>query len=360
MPSSNQLLIQVVPWLKPGRCGISDHAIALAWELHAAFGVNTKFVALRDCRPGNLAFPVFESTPAELMETCNALNGGRPGAILVHLSGYGYSPDGVPARLADSLTQVKASSRFGIAVYFHELFANGPPWKSAFWHSRRQQKAIRAIAASCDLLVTNTRSHADWLERQAGQRPADLLKLLPVFSTIGEACEPVPLQGRKPAMAVFGLPGARRKAYEQLDMQNKLLESIGITHFLDIGPPFDAPTDLRGIAVRRMGELSAADLAIQLSSCMFGFVHHTPVCLAKSSIFAAYCAQGVIPVVAVPFRGEVDGLTDGIHLVSPTTAAIANVSGWEEHSRAAWNWYMTHCVRLHAEQYAKWMGVPRE
>jgi hypothetical protein len=356
MPSINQLLIQVVPWLKPGRCGISDHAIALAQELLTAFRVNTTFVTLSACRPDNLAFPVFESAPAELLETCDSLNGGRPGAILVHLSGYGYSPDGVPARLAASLTQVKASSRFRIAVYFHELFASGPPWKSAFWHSRRQQKALRDIVASCDLLVTNTRHHAHWLERQLGQSSADSLKLLPVFSTVGEAREPMPFKGRNPVMAVFGLPGARRNAYHQLDVQGKLLENIGITQFLDIGPPFDAPADLRGIAVKRMGELSAADLAAQLSSCMFGFVFHSSICLAKSSIFAAYCAQGVIPVVAEPFRGEVDGLTDGTHVVSPTTAASAKASGWEERSQAAWNWYMTHRVRLHAEQYVKWMG----
>lgn len=320
--------------------------------------MTTTFVALNACCLGTLAFPVVQSAPAQLLETCNSLTDGRPGTILVHLSGYGYSPDGIPSRLGSALAQVKASGRFRIAVYFHELFAVGPPWKSAFWHSGRQQKAVRAIAALCDLLITNTRHHADWLERQLERSSTHLLKLLPVFSTVGEAYEPEPFERRNPVMAVFGLPGTRQNAYDQLSKQGKMLENIGIAQFLDIGPGFDTPSEVKGIAVTRMGELSVADLASLLSSCKFGFVHHPSFCLAKSSIFASYCAQGVIPVVAEPFCGVVDGLTDGLQLVSPTTAESATQSGWVDRSRAAWNWYMSHCVHLHAEQYANWMSEP--
>lgn len=355
MSSLDAHLIQVVPWLRPGRCGISDHGIALAKELQAGFGADTDFVALKDCRPDDLPFPVLISMPEKLLGTCDSLSKGKPGAILVHLSGYGYAADGAPAHLAAALAQLKASGRFRIAVYFHELFAVGPPWKSAFWHSGRQQKAVRSIAELCDLAVTNTRYHADWLERQMGKRSSDHLKLLPVFSTIGEAGEPAPFARRKPAMAVFGLPGTRENAYRQLDKLGSTLEEFGIEQFLDIGPALSAPADVRGITVTRLGELSIADLADVLSSCAFGFVHHPPFCLAKSSIFASYCAQGVIPVVGESFPGQVDGLTDGRQLVSPKTAASAREAGWEACSLAAWSWYMAHRVQIHAEQYAKWM-----
>lgn len=357
-PSIDPLLIQVVPWLRPGRCGISDHGIALAKELQAGFGVATDFVALNACSPDHLPFPVLQSEPENLLERCDSLSKGRPGAILVHLSGYGYSPDGVPARLAAALERVKASGRFRIAVYFHELFAVGPPWKSAFWHSRRQQRAVREIAGLCDLLVTNTRHHADWLEQQLGHSSGILLRRLPVFSTVGEAFEPASVARRSPAMAVFGLPGTRQSAYKQLDALGDMLQEIGIRQFLDIGPAFDTPLEVRGVAVKRMGELPVAEFPALLSSSMFGFVHHPSFCLAKSSIFASYCAQGVIPVIAEAFRGEVDGLTDGLQLVSPRTAASARAAGWEACSRAAWSWYMPHRVRRHAEEYAKWMGNP--
>lgn len=356
MPPVHPFLIQVVPWLKPGRCGISDHGITLAKELESGFGVGTVFVTLKACSPDIEPYAVSQSTPQKLLETCDSRCNGRSGAILVHLSGYGYSADGVPAQLAAGLAQVKVSGRFRIACYFHELFAVGPPWKSAFWHSRRQQNAVRSIAELCDLAVTNSRYHADWLERQLRGRSSDLLKLLPVFSTIGEADQPVPIAERKPAMAVFGLPGTRQSAYRQLAALGDMLNDIGVSQLFDIGPAFDNPSNVKRVSVKRVGELSAAELAGVLSSCMFGFVHHLPFSLAKSSIFAGYCAQGVIPVIAQNFHGELDGLTNGLQVVSPMTAATAKAAGWEACSRAAWNWYMSHRVQLHAKEYAKWMG----
>lgn len=352
------MLVQVVPRLRPGKCGVSDQAILLAGELDTAFEIDSAFAVLNSEERATLQQAAIYCPPSKLLESCIEFTKGQSGAILVHVSGYGYSADGAPALLADALEKVRESSRFRIAAYFHELFVVAPPWKSGFWSSRRQQKAVRAIAEVSDLLVTNTRYHADWLERQFAQPSTALLRLLPVFSAAGEALEPAPFGSRDPVMAVFGLPGSRQRAYDQLQGLGKILDHFGIRQFIDIGPTLETPADVNGIPVKRLGKLSVADLGRLLSSSMFGFVGHPPSCLAKSSIFASYCAQGVIPVVAKSFRGEVDGLTDGMHVVSPMTAASAAASGWEACSRAAWNWYITHRLRVHAEQYAKWMSEP--
>lgn len=356
--STNQLLIQVVPSLDPGRCGVTDHAIALAGGLRDQFGVGTAFVVLNSNDRCSVPFQVVHCGPSELLPNCIALSKGQSAAILVHLSGYGYSPDGIPALLASALTRVKAGSGFRIAVYFHELFAFGPPWRSAFWHSRSQQREVRTIARLCDLMVTNTRKHADWLEQQFSQSVVPPLKVMPVFSTVGEAQVPEPFAARQPAIAVFGLPASRRKAYRQLTGLAGTLERLGITRILDIGAEFDTPPNVNGIGVSRLGQLATENLAHMLSSCKFGFTAHSPLCLAKSSIFAGYCAQGVIPVLAESFRGEVDGLTDGIHVVSPVTAETARMRGAEKCSRSAWNWYMAHRVSVHAGQYVNWMSQP--
>jgi hypothetical protein len=350
------ILFQVVPRLTPGACGVSDTALALAVEMKGRYDLDTIFLVLNSSDRCSVPFQVIHCRPGELLPNCVALSNRQSAAILVHLSGYGYSADGVPALLASALAQVKAGGRFRIAVYFHELFASGPPWKSAFWTSRRQQREVRTIAGLCDLIVTNTRKHADWLERQFSRSTAPLMKLMPVFSTVGEAQVPEPFAARQPAIAVFGLPGSRQAAYKKLTGLAAILEQLGIKEILDIGPTSDTPPNVNGIAVSRQGELSAADLARMLSSCRFGFTAHPPFCAAKSSIFAGYCAQGVIPVLAESFRGEVDGLTDGIQVVSPSTVESARVSGWENCSRSAWNWYLAHSLRVHAEQYVDWMS----
>ena len=351
----DRLLIQIVPRLKPARCGVSDQAIMLAQELKAAFEIDTAFVVLNSNEACSLPYSIIYRQPAQLLETCLSITEGRPGAILVHLSGYGYSADGAPTLLANALANVRANGRFRIAVYFHELFATGMPWKSAFWHSRRQRNAVRRIAEGCDLLVTSSRYHADWLEREPVRQSAAPIQLLPVFSAVGEASAPTPVSRREPTITVFGLVGTRQNAYMKMASQAAMLHDLGVKEILDIGPEFDAPRELNGIPVRCVGAQAAADIGRLLSQTMFGFLSYSSLFLAKSSILAGYCAQGTIPVIAKPFSGEADGLRDGVQVLSERTVRAAQASGLERCSNAAWRWYLGHRLQVHAATYARWI-----
>jgi hypothetical protein len=355
MPLTNRLLIQVVAQLNPARSGVSDHAISLAQELHTGFGIDTAFVVLNSNERCDLPYPCVYCAPSELVKACLTLSEGQPGTLLVHLSGYGYSADGAPTLLADALASVRKSGRFRIAVFFHELYATGMPWKKAFWYSHRQRKAICRIADICDLLLTNTRYHADWLEQKSLRKSNAPVQLLPVFSCAGEVQEPGPYVLREPAMAVFGLEDSRRRAYKRLANLASTLKGLGVREIVDVGPEFAAPSALCGIPVRRTGALAAADLAVLFSRIQFGFVPHPTAHLAKSGILACYCVHGVIPVVADPFTDEVDGLRDGVQLLSPKTAIHAEESCLESCSAAACRWYSEHRLHLHAATYARWL-----
>jgi hypothetical protein len=161
------------------------------------------------------------------------------------------------------------------------------------------------------------------------------------------------MHARRPVMVVFGLPGNRQRSYARLSSMGSTLKLLGTTEIVDIGPEFDAPSMLHGIPVRPMGLLSAADLASVLSQSMFGFVPHPPFCSGKSGIFAALCANGTIPVLAESFSEEIDGLKDGVHLVTPRTAKSVLTAGPEHCSAAGWRWYMGHKLHVHAETYAR-------
>ena len=100
-----------------------------------------------------------------------------------------------------------------------------------------------------------------------------------------------------------------------------------------------------------MGALESGEVARLFSRLMFGFVPHAPVGLAKSSIFASFCAQGTIPVLPEPFFGEVDGLRDGDQCISPRTVEGAQARGLQQCSQAAWEWYAQHNIRAHAARY---------
>ena len=75
MLPSDRLLIQVVPRLKPARCGVSDQAIMLAQELKAAFGIDTAFVVLNSNEACSLPYSVIHCPPAQLLETCLSMTG---------------------------------------------------------------------------------------------------------------------------------------------------------------------------------------------------------------------------------------------------------------------------------------------
>lgn len=354
MPGNRQI-IQVVPRLQPTRCGVSDHAVALASELRTSFGIDSAFVVLNSDERCDLPYSITHCAPHQLLNACVAFSGNQPAAILVHLSGYGYSADGAPTLLAEALGSVKADGRFRVAVFFHELFATGMPWKSAFWYSQRQKRAVRRIAGACDLLVTNTRNYVDWLTRETVPQSASPIQYMPVFSQVGEAQQHIPLADRDPVMAVFGLGGTRQNAYRDLSALGTMLRQLGIQEILDIGPEFEPPGELDGIPVRRMGVLPATEIARQFSRSTFGFLSYPRMPLAKSGVFAGYCAHGVVPVIARHFSGQVDGLEDGVHVLSPRTATATQASALESCSIAAWRWYSGHRLHYHAALYARWI-----
>jgi hypothetical protein len=357
----NRQLIQVVPRMTPVRCGVSDHAIALAAELRTAYGIDTAFAVLNSDEQSDVPYSVMHCSPDQLLNTCISLSENQSAAILVHLSGYGYSADGAPTLLAKALRDVKANSRFRIAVFFHELYASGMPWTSAFWHARKQKKAYREIAELCDLPVTNTRVFADWLERQivrqTVRRTASPVRYMPVFSQVGEPQEHVLFASRDPVMAVFGLGGTRQRVYRELDKLGDTLHQLGVEEILDIGPECGAPDGVDGIPVKHMGVLAASDIDRQFMRTAFGYLAYPPDCLAKSGVFAAYSAHGVIPVIAQHFRAETDGLRDGAHVLTPQTVKAIAAPGLEECSMAVWRWYSGHTLHDHAAMYDRWLDA---
>ena len=176
---------------------------------------------------------------------------------------------------------------------------------------------------------------------------------LPVFSNIGESLAIPPTSTSRRVMVVFGLPGTRKKSHCQLSAVGTTLHDLEIEEILDIGPDCGAPSTHGRIPVKRMGVLTAAEIGDILTESRFGFVPHPAITLAKSGIFAAFSALGTIPVIGKPFFGEVDGLKDGIQMLSPGTVLLHRESGLQPISTAAWHWYSGHRLHVHAATYAQ-------
>src|SRR5207237_6764629 len=53
--------------------------------------------------------------------------------VVLHYANYGYQARGVPFLLATFVKQLRQQLRGRWVTTFHELYASGPPWESAFW-----------------------------------------------------------------------------------------------------------------------------------------------------------------------------------------------------------------------------------
>jgi len=315
-------VVQIVPAVPPAIGGVTGYAEALAGALAGRAGIESRFVSPR---AGGLD-----------RELAGA------GTLLLHYANYGYERRGCPAELVAGLEAWRAGgeSRRLVSV-FHEVYASGPPWRSSFWLSPRQRRLASRLAALSDALLTTLGLYAGLLEQLA---PGVRVTVAPVFSTVGEPA--VDEMGpRPPVMAVFGGAGARVRAYgEALPELAAACRALGIEEILDLGPDAGAPALVAGLPVRRTGTLPAAEVSRHLLAARAGFLAYPPGFLAKSTIFAAYCAHGLAPVCV--WKGRGGGTAE-----APLWQAAG--PGVQEVAAAARGWYRGHALDLQVETYRR-------
>lgn len=317
-------IVQIVPELPPAIGGVAGYAAALAVALAARSGRETRFLA-----PGPA--PGFERELA------------GEGTLLLHYANYGYERRGCPAVLIDGLARWKAGRAGGrLVTVFHEVYASGPPWRSSFWLAPRQRRLAARLARLSDGLLTSLPLYAGLLARVA---PGVKVAVAPVFSTIGEPAGAPAENGRAATLVVFGGAGARARAYGEL--RPSLAAScreLGIAEILDIGPDAGAPGRLDGLPVRTLGVLPAAEISARMLASRAGFLAYPPRFLPKSTIFAAYCAHGLVPACAWEKRGD----------ESPAPPFWRPGGGADPRAAAAaaQGWYREHSLARQAELYA--------
>lgn len=263
--------------------------------------------------------------------------------VLLHFSGYGFEKRGIPLWLVRRIRSLRAQFK-AVGVVFHELFATGPPWGSAFWLSGIQRRIARELLLESDFWLTNREDAARWLLAQSKAAPH---RVLPVFSNVGEL-DAIDTE-RQRRLVVFGSAGIRAQVYEWSDGEIFRSATRNGLEIHDIGPAMpEGPLAQRlvreGVVVH--GKLPAEQVSAALAGADFGALAYPPDYVSKSGIFAAYCAHAVCPILLSRDYGEHDGLTANIHYVRGFGALDATVDarsvGGEAH-----RWYKPHRVDAH-------------
>lgn len=329
-------VVQIVPNLPPPFEGVGTYAEALAQGLAERFAIETRFVVGDPAWRGgvNGARPVHGRTAVDLLEALD----GPADAVLLHYANYGYQRRGCPLWLIEGLIR----GRGRIVTLFHEVWATGPPWRSSFWLLPVQRRLAARLARRSAALVTSLETYADMIRPWAGDRK---VVVLPVFSTLGEPDEVPAWRERERRIVLFGGTGVRGRAYARfLPAIAAAAKTLGIEEIWDIGPPIPHPAKIGGVPVRGLGVLPAAEIGEILRGSAAGFLAYPPAFLPKSTVFAAYCSHGVLPICAWNHHPRDGALAAGFHywIGAGDPQAIAATARY---------WYTGHTLAQQAEWF---------
>ena len=278
-------------------------------------------------------------------------------SVVLQMSGYGFSKRGAPLWLLREMERRRhESSKFG--VFFHELYAFGPPWKSAFWVSPAQRYVVRRLAEMSDFWITNREGSAQWLRQPAWNKPH---AVLPVFSTVGEL-QSLPA-ARKSRLVIFGNTGLRTVTYRAAGKELFQWAKRQSVEIHDIGSTVmdeQVVDTLKANGVMQHGRLKASEISDLMRESLFGLVAYPVNYVAKSSVFAAYCAHGLCPVILSKGFAPSDELVAGQHYLPGVPTGIVDTDKAQRIGENAWEWYQPHGVWQHVSALYELLHVSHE
>lgn len=355
-------LIQIVPRLPPATDGVGDYALNLAHQLRQDFEIKTHFIV------GDRTWHKLEKLESFLISQINdqssqalafLLSQLSIDKVLLHYVGYGYAQRGCPVWLIDGLKLWhEQQPERKLVTMFHEVYASSnKPWHSSFWLSPVQKKLASRLAKLSDRILTSKQLYADILSTLSQGKHLEI-EAIPVFSNIGEPQQIPPLSERQPWLVIFGGQNNRKRAYiESCSKISSICQILGIKKIIDIGTPTGLSlSDIDNIPIQEMGKLSVNQIQEIFLTSFGGFLNYNPDFLAKSTIFAAYCAYGMLPISAWSSHSLIDGIESGRHYLADTS--IKNRETRERFQAIAdnaYSWYQNHNLSFHIKTFAKYL-----
>lgn len=361
------LVTSIVTHLPPAVDGVGDYALNIARQLRKDCGIETHFIVGDPTwmGPDQIdGFPVCWLNRRSADTLLAFLQGERAtgtlskrfhsDTILLHYVHYGYAKRGCPVWLVDGLQRWRnASGDRSLITMFHELYSFGPPWASSFWLSPLQKNLAVRLARLSDRCLTSKQAYAEILYGFRQAKPTEI-PALPVFSTVGEPEYLPSLIERPRRLVVFGAPSNRLRVFQRsITAVKRICQELEIEEILDIGPPIDLKDfEVNNIPIVAMGSIPASELSNILSNAIAGFFDYRNDYLAKSTIFAAYCAHRLIPIGTF-YSEPMDNLEAGKHYwLADRSPEPLNLTIGQAIADNAHRWYQTHPLSAQAKVFA--------
>jgi hypothetical protein len=358
-------VLQIVPHLPGTFDGVGDYALNIAKALSADHGITTTFlVAGKTTVTSKEGYTVISGlsreAPGELAEKYEH--------VILHYVNYGYQARGIPFALRALAKQLRSQLRGRWITMFHELYASGPPWKSAFWLRPVQVRIARdVIDVSTACIVSN----APIREAILAYDPGKKIYLGPVMSNFGEP-ELTSFDTSPRRWAICGGSALIERSVTLFEQLHQLIPAAFAPERLDVIGGHEENSiraTLDRLASSRPGMSShyhpgvSADRASEiLRQSSFGWLDYFgagkmwPGMVLKSGAFAAFCAHGIVPVLSHregPIAVNRDALP-GPYYISAGATHFPPPESLREIQQAIYGWYHVHAdsqqlARVYAE-----------
>lgn len=360
MPQSEAPILQVVPHLPATNDGVGDYALTLARRLRASHGFVTTFLVSDATNRSEIdefqVVPFETQSPEAAAENCS-------GAIL-HYVNYGYEKRGVPSALRDFVRELRPHLSGRLVTMFHELYASGSPWQSAFWLRRWQVRIARDLMRLSDTCIASNDVIAREIRNAVADKP---LRVVPIMSNFGEPQIDSAAPRDSHLWAICGGTALIERSLRTLASIHRRIPRWCAPERVELIGGRDTDevrkqTERIPLEFQHYPEISANAASQLLRRCAFGWLDYYgtgkvwPGMIFKSGSFAACCAHAVVPVLAhdePPLHMHGDFMP-GPFFVTESTARFPAESHVMQTREQIYRWYQVHAssgvtARVYAE-----------
>ncbi len=346
---SQKNITVIVPRLPPAIDGLGDYGLLLSRELKDKHSIQSRFIVCDPSWNGPFKSEEFDiNVTAKRKKQVLLKHLEGTDVLLLHYVGYGYAKRGCPLWLMEAILEWKKNKNKKLITMVHECYSFGPPWTSQFWTSPLQRYILKKLTSVSTHLLTSKKSYADIIKKYSGN---NTVYAIPVFSNVGEIQNFRELDSKENIAVVFGSKSWRKKVYAESEDLKKLVNQLKIKKIIDIGSTVDVSSLKDIVNVEQMGNLSSEEISMILNQSRYGILNYPEAYLAKSGIFASYCAHGLLPISLYSDDESNDGVISGKHFLRVKDVLVSNTLQVNEIAKKAHGWYMEHSIEKQAKLY---------
>jgi hypothetical protein len=336
--------------------GVGDYALALARKLRLLFDCETTFAA-RDCARTK-DVDGFQVRPFETARPSRLSDAGFDHVIL-HYVNYGYHARGIPFGLVPIVSDLRQACRGRFLTIFHELYASGPPWKSAFWLQPLQKRIARTLAQLSDVGVVRSEAMLRDLTSLAAKIKGFVQ---PVVSNFGEPDVSAGqfLQRDPHRWAICGGTALIERSLKSFrKVMTRIPDEIAPRQLSVFGGNDNSSVRSLlfdcGIQTDYQPRIGSSDASSILSASSFLWLDYfdrpdVPMeFVLKSTAFAAACAHGVVPIFpqgssAISVEGD---RLPGPFFITADSFELPPVNARPDLAEQFYGWYQRHASSDH-------------